>query len=259
MKWVLTRVTFLVPGLSHGTFEQLVFRVYQELAKELAMRRAHHPVRLWAFIPDIHFQTTSGLDRYKVFNAGRFAAFVDWFGGVEALRMVPAGTCVGWGESEFALYCLSSLSPGTPVGNPRQIPSYRYSKRYGPQPPCFARATRLHIQDEPLTLLVAGTASICGEDSLHESRVKEQTCETFRNLASVARSAFGPRSSRIANEDVLEVYRFLRVYYSNPADLETITSLVIGRFRHAEEIEFVQATLCRPELLVEIEGLAKAF
>ena len=30
-----------------------------------------------------------------------------------------------------------------PVENPRQIPAFRYSKRYGPIPPCFARATRI--------------------------------------------------------------------------------------------------------------------
>jgi hypothetical protein len=89
--------------------------------------------------------------------------------------------------------------------------------------------------------------------------MREQLAETFRNLASVARSAFTPVITKPPTpEDWLQVYRYLRVYYLNSADLDTLTGLVAERCPLAEEIEFVQAKLCRPELLVEIEGLARA-
>jgi hypothetical protein len=258
-RWAQIKVTFPIHGVSHEIFEQLVCRAYRDLASELSERRARHAVRLWAFIPDIRARSGSGLDRYKVFNAGRFSAFQSWFGGAEGLRMVPAGTAVGWGDSQLALHCLSTIRPGEPVENPRQIPAYRYSKRYGPKPPCFARATRIQIPGESPVLFVGGTASIFGEDSLHRGNMREQLAETFRNLASVARSAFTPVITKPPTpEDWLQVYRYLRVYYLNSADLDTLTGLVAERCPLAEEIEFVQAKLCRPELLVEIEGLARA-
>ena len=37
------------------------------------------PQRFWNFVPGIVNATGGGLDRYMVFNAGRFAAFADWF------------------------------------------------------------------------------------------------------------------------------------------------------------------------------------
>ena len=258
-RWAQFKVTFPVHGVSHEIFEELVCHAYLELASELSKLRARHAVRLWAFIPDIRARMTLGLDRYKVFNAGRFSAFQRWFGGAEKLRMVPAGTGVGWGDGQLALHCLSTIRPGVPVENPRQIPAFRYSKRYGPKPPCFARATRIQIPGESPVLLVGGTASIFGENSLHHGNVREQLLETFRNLSSVARSAFAPVITKPpVREDWLQVYRYLRVYYLRSVDLGTITGLVGERCPHAEEIEFIQAKLCRPELLVEIEGLAKA-
>ena len=65
------------------------------------------------------------------------------------------------------------------------MPSYRYSRRFGPRPPCFARATVLHLGaagDAPL-VLVGGTASIRGEDSVHVGNVRGQVLET--SLGSV--------------------------------------------------------------------------
>ena len=44
---------------------------------------------------------------------------------------------------DLMIDALSAASPGIAVENPRQIPSYRYARRYGPRPPCFARATLL--------------------------------------------------------------------------------------------------------------------
>ena len=45
--------------------------------------------------------------------------------------------------------------------NPRQTPSYRYSERYGPSPPCFARATLAALSpddEEYLTVRLDGAA-----------------------------------------------------------------------------------------------------
>ena len=82
--------------------------------------------------------------------------------------------------------------PGKPVENPRQRAAYRYSGKYGPLPPCFARATLVPgTRAAERTLLIGGTASVCGEASVHAGDLVAQTAETFRNLDALIRAAGG--------------------------------------------------------------------
>ena len=74
----------------------------------------------------------------------------------------------------------------SPLENPRQVPAYRYSRRYGLRPPCFARATKFES-----TLFIGGTASIIGEDSRHAAAIVAQTEETLSNLRALIAAATG--------------------------------------------------------------------
>ena len=87
-------------------------------------------------------QMAPGLDRYMVFNAGRYDAYARWYGTPRAFNHAPAtASAVGVQGADLSIFCLAAQTPGTPIENPRQTPSWRYSTRYGPKPPCFARAT----------------------------------------------------------------------------------------------------------------------
>src|SRR5436305_11259618 len=56
-------------------FERAAAEIYAALAAVLASRPGRHPVRFWNHIPGIRKPSaTEGIDRYMVFNAGRFAA-----------------------------------------------------------------------------------------------------------------------------------------------------------------------------------------
>ena len=257
----LTSVITGAEGMDILTFQQSVADAYRTVLEQL---RSDHAVRFWAFVPRIHADYGHGLDRYMAFNAGRFAAFSAWLGGKESFgRSMPTASAVGTRTSDFALHCLASRWPGLPVENPRQIPAYQYSKRFGPLPPCFARATLLRRKPfhEDL-LLVGGTASIVGEDSLHPGAVVLQARETFRNLASLvcsaAQGALGPlpeSDGEIAGW--LAQFREIRAYYRETVDPQEVRDLVQAAFTGAERIETFPAELCRSELLVEIEGVAR--
>ena len=58
------------------------------------------------------------------------------------------------------------------------------------------------------------------------------------------------------NAHLLARYRDLRVYCPNPQHFGLVVPRVEKTFNRAERLEFVQADLCRPGLLVEIEGWA---
>jgi hypothetical protein len=81
--------------------------------------------------------------------------------------------------------------------------------------------------------------------------LRRQTEETFENLASLIRSA--------ARNDAagLEAFRELRVYHFRDADRSEIAELVERAFPGLDRIEYLRADLCRPELAVEIEGVAE--
>jgi chorismate lyase/3-hydroxybenzoate synthase len=241
------------------TFQRRVAEAYEEVFEQLASHAAH-PVRFWAFVPGINDDLGGGLDRYMAFNAGRYGAFAAHFGRPMSFRLsVPTGSAVGVAGDRFVLHCLGANEPGLPVENPRQVSAYYYSRRFGPMPPCFARATLLREGDEPM-LLVGGTASITGEESRHIDVLEAQVRETFLNLASVVASSAG----RILCEDVpaneierlLKSFRELRVYHPNPDHREALVGLIEGAFSLQCRVEWLQAPLCRRELLVEIEGVA---
>jgi chorismate lyase/3-hydroxybenzoate synthase len=260
----LSRVEVVLPGVRTMdilTFQQTVAECYRAVFDQIATTATPHPLRFWAFVPDIHADMGVGLDRYMAFNAGRFSAYTAWCGGRDAIgRAVATGSAVGVGGDQLEIHCVAGREAGAPVENPRQIPAYRYSRHFGPLPPCFSRATAL---SERLPgggrLLVGGTASIRGEDSLHVGDVALQTRETLGNLASLVRSACEPgrsdeRSLQLA--PWLARFRELRVYISQPEQGDTVLEMVSPHFTGVERIEMLQAELCRAELLVEFEGVA---
>ena len=127
--------------LSLPRFEQAATEAYLAARDLLAAGHgAGHPIRGWNFIPHIGGRSDDGLERYMAFNAGRFAAYRAWFGAGDSPR-VPTASAVGHRGEDLYVYVLASETPSRAVENPRQISSYRYSARFGPSPPSFARAT----------------------------------------------------------------------------------------------------------------------
>ena len=139
------------------------------------------------------------------------------------------------------------------VENPRQVPAYRYSRRFGPLPPCFARATIVRPSVGAPLLMVGGTASIRGEESMHANDLGAQVDETLANLASVVCAAWGGAG----DERALRRYRHLRAYHRREGDRLAVESRMRAAFPALDRLELLPAELCRPELLVEVEGLAE--
>ncbi|HEX5714638.1 MAG TPA: hypothetical protein VF179_00665 [Thermoanaerobaculia bacterium] len=228
-------------SLGRAELHEAISRAYRSIEGELRARGTIHPVRLWNHIPGIHEPMGDGLDRYMVFNAGRYEALSEWFGGKETFdTRVASASGVGHRGRDLVIHCLASDRPGRAVDNPRQVAPYRYSRKYGPLPPCFARGTRIESVIGSL-VLVGGTASIVGEASVHLDDLGRQTEETLTNLAVFA---------------ALDRYRDVRVYYPDPARLDELRGLLKDAFHGAGRVEWVRADLCRAELLVEIEGIA---
>jgi len=248
-------------SMDAATLAARVAEAYGSVAAALRESTARRPVRLWNFIPAITAPAGDG-DRYMAFNAGRYRAFAQWYGGAHAFdRDVATASGVGHDGADLVIHCLAARDGGIAVANPRQTAPHRYSERYGALPPCFARATVLKKHG---LVLVGGTASIQGEESVHTASPTRQLDETLTNLASVLAAAHSKAASANGNGFAggdparwLGLYRELRVYYPRPEDARAIEQTVRAAFAPSCRIEVMRADLCRAELLVEIEGVAR--
>lgn len=257
---LLTGVIENADALDDKDLQQATADLYTGLLDRLGQTPAPHPVRAWNLVPTIHRTERPGQDRYMAFNAGRHAAYRNWFG--EDARMaktMPTASAVGCPGRDLIVHLLGHHQPGQAIENPRQVPAFRYSKRFGDLPPSFVRATRLTQVDSASWVLVAGTASVVGEVSRHPGDLTAQLNETFRNLATVMLQAANdprPINGHLSSHEreALRGYRTARVYTRRPEDLARISQAVTRTMPNCESIELVRADICRPELLVEIEG-----
>jgi len=248
-----THLRVVVPGAGGMPDRQLTDAtrtVYQGMRAELD---GAHPIRFWNFVPGILGEASRRRDRYMVFNAGRHEAFDDWFDVRDPQRfaaLMPAATGVGVTGQDLLIDCLADRVPGAAIENPRQRSAYRYSRRYGPRPPCFARATRVAAPAGDAStgqrLLISGTASIVGEDSRHIGQPLEQLDETLANLQALIETAGG---------DGLQDLTAARLYHLERVPDAPLLAALAARLPGVA-LESRPVTLCRPDLDIEIEAVA---
>lgn len=222
-------------------------RAYLRLARTLDERR-QHAWRFWNYVPDLLAPAQLAENRYQVFNTGRFEALRSWYGERIADHLVAA-TAVGHEGADLVIDLLAGASQASSVENPRQISPLHYSSRWGPRPPCFARAVLVTpggLGSRRL-VLVSGTASIVGEDSRHAGEPSAQIDETLANLVALLEEVERLTRARAA-------FTSLRAYVAPRVAAESVMQAASQRF--PVPIETVAAHLCRPELVVEIEGVA---
>src|SRR4051812_27412727 len=99
-------------------FEARTVDAYEQIRSQLAAsdHPAKSPVRFWNHIPAIHEPMDAGRDRYMVFNAGRFAAFCQWYGGPETFaNCIATASGVGHDGRDLVIHCLASTQPGVAI------------------------------------------------------------------------------------------------------------------------------------------------
>jgi chorismate lyase/3-hydroxybenzoate synthase len=225
----------------------LTCTAYLEIVRSLRDAGFGHLLRAWNFMPYINVgqDDTEG---YRQFCVGRAVA-------ISTLGLLPpdlpAATGVGTpGSRNLVVAVLGSRQRARHLENPRQVPAYEYPRQYGPRSPSFARATLISGAADT-TLFLAGTASVVGHVSLHHAQAAQQTAETFSNIREVLAVA-GKEATAARMESSGG-----RVYVRNEADLAKIEEVVTGAGVLDQAPLYLEADICRAELLVEIELVTK--
>jgi enamine deaminase RidA (YjgF/YER057c/UK114 family) len=210
-----------------------------------------HVVRQWNYIEgllEIHAAACGSHQGYQAFNDVRTLAY----GPSEFPAGYPAATGIGQAAGGVVLEFLACDAPGdvtvVPFSNPRQVDAHRYSAGQlvgesledlpGKSTPKFERAKLVAREDEEV-IFVSGTAAIVGERSVAPGDVAAQTRTTIDNIAAL----IGARKlSR------------LRAYVKRSEDVATVRTICEEAFGPIPAL-YVQADICRDDLLVELEGV----
>jgi chorismate lyase/3-hydroxybenzoate synthase len=236
----------LVPPEQCADIERVTRSSYLRLDHVIRARGYPYWLRAWNYLAAIT-QGEGEAERYRRFNAGRYSA-VGLSSRIQ--QNLPAASALGSDAGGFVLSCLAGRNPGAQIENPRQISASLYPPRYGLRSPMFARAA-LVSNDGGAQLLVSGTASIVGHESLHIGDPERQLEETARNFEALVEAAMRadvgrPRASGARLES-------LKVYLRDPEDYTRLLPIVRRLFAVDRPL-VLRADICRRELLVEIEG-----
>lgn len=235
------------------SLRQRVQAAYLDLFQALRDTGFAHPVRLWNYIPRIN-EVEDGLERYRRFNIGRQQAFMQ--AGQAAFEGAPAACALGTRSGPLCIGVLACRRPPVPLENPRQVSAYRYPTDYGPRAPTFSRAALADVGPGRRGLWLSGTASIVGHATVHPGDARAQTHETLANIETLLEVA-AASGTRIGHDDLV-----LNVYVRHAEHADAVRDVMAQRWgARAPALAravFLQADICRTDLLVEIEGHAVA-
>jgi chorismate lyase/3-hydroxybenzoate synthase len=246
-QWVLGTID--VPEC--GGVEQTTHAAYCDLFSVLQQTGCKQLLRVWNYLPRIN-EEAQGLERYRQFNAGRQQAFLDM--GFHAFEGAPAACALGAQDQRLRVRFLAGRQPVRAIENPRQVPAYRYSSRYGARSPSFSRAALADLGGGRQALFLSGTASVVGEVTAHPGDIDAQLRETLLNIHTVlAEASREARSTSIRPEDLI-VTVYLRHAAHAPGVRQALQRHWGAQSVAVRSAVYVEADICRSDLLVEIEG-----
>lgn len=240
--------TMFAAGADKTPLQQATESAYRQVFALLDTLRYPYLFRFWNYIADINTHSF-GQERYRQFNLGRQDAFLAH--ARDVVGNVPAACALGSAQGPLTIAFLAGRVAPLAIENPRQVSAYQYPQQYGPRSPTFSRASLVRLgQDE--VLFVSGTASIVGHATLHPADVVAQTRETMANIEAVLAQA--NRRASQPRFDLASLY--YKVYVRHAADLAQIRTELERIVGSAANAIYLQADVCRQDLLVEIEATA---
>jgi len=263
VRWVYC--SGIKPANGQGVYAETLdcLRQTQELL-QTAGSDFQHVVRTWFYLGGITAQEAHA-QRYMELNRARSDFYHQIPFGCALLDsnsprgLYPASTGIGTFGRGLVVGCVALQTDRKdvfllPLENPQQTPAYAYHPKYSPKSPKFSRAMALLLGNYATTW-ISGTASIVDSESKYPGDVERQTEQTIDNIERlIAHENFAMHGVPGAGATLKDLAK-VRVYLKRPEDFEKCRAVCQKRFG-ALPIIYAVADVCRPELLVEIEGVA---
>lgn len=236
-----------------------IFAKANQLLKQQSMT-TNDIVRQWNYIGHITGMT-KGTQHYQTFNdaRGNFYKGSDW-----TTNGYPAATGIGM-SVQRAIVSFVAISPLDkeilikPLDNSLQTAAHAYSEKVlicstdneRHATPKFERA-KIIMNESMGVCFISGTAAIRGEQSMNSLDCTLQTRQTLENIQYLI------SNENLKNNNInrkVSNPSLLRVYVKNKKDMETVRTEVQEHWPETPTL-YLEAGICREELLVEIEGVA---
>jgi enamine deaminase RidA (YjgF/YER057c/UK114 family) len=234
------------------------FRLMKEILTLESMDFSHI-FRQWNYIESIT-DTFAGSQRYQIFNDVRTLFYNE----SDFIHGYPAATGIGMTAGGVIIDFLASTQDHVwPVKNPQQVDAHKYSgevlgnnklsDKFIKSPPKFERAKAISL-DDGIIIYVSGTAAIKGQLSIAQDDAYYQTLVTIDNIEQLTTiKNLIEHQIPVSTHSVVEPVSF-RIYAKTLADIQKVQTAFKSRFGKMKNVQFLIADICRPELLVEIEG-----
>ncbi|MBQ8694738.1 MAG: hypothetical protein IJ513_03745 [Bacteroidaceae bacterium] len=239
--------------ISLSTFQQAteVFATIGAMLKENGFKPSDI-YRQWNYIEGIT-SLNNGSQNYQEFNDARshFYNSCEWSNGY------PAATGIGTetGGVMIELNAATGVKNNDkPINNPVQIAAHSYSQNVleGKTSEGFSERTTPKFERARLlgdTIYFSGTAAIKGEESNTSDCIIEQTSMTMSIIDRLIAQDNIPVPNNGAS------YNILRIYVKNSTDIPAVEEYMQEHYPSVPKHCLI-GDICRPELLIEIEGTA---
>jgi len=224
-------------GLTAEQQTEAAFGRHMDWLAEHGMTLADHCLRTWIYVRDV--------DRhYAGVVAGRNRVFARE--GLTAATHYIASTGIGgYGDNREAAVAVDFLSVEGMSGRVRYLHALDYLNPTHEYGVAFERAVRMEMPEGPMVLL-SGTASIDRHgECVHRGDVLKQADRLFLNIEKLL------EAGGLALADL----QYAVVYLRDVADYRAVAAYMRRRFP-ALPCLVVEARVCRPEWLIEVEGIA---
>jgi hypothetical protein len=230
--------------------------------EELSM---DHVIRQWNYIPrlveevDVEGKT---YQNYQIFNEIR----QKYYSYYKKKSGYPAATGIGSSNGvvtiSFMAVSDTLCEDALELSNPNQIDAYNYGQEVlvgyplleqQKKTPLFERGKVLSESDQ-FTFFISGTASIIGQETVCIGNVAGQTTQTIQNITSLMSPDASERAAQLIDMNCSKEVAYLRVYIKDKSDFPVVRQICEEQYGAQSCINYVEAEVCRTNLLVEIEG-----
>lgn len=208
--------------------------------------------RQWNYIENITI-TNDGSQNYQEFNDARsiFYSKAKWSNGY------PAATGIGTsrGGIMIELYAIKgTTATNKPIDNPLQVAAHNYSQNVleGKAIKELAERTTPKFERARIlgnTIYISGTAAIKGERSTDSGSTVAQAEQAMQIMNNLISKENIPTPCNGASYDLL------RIYIKHEDEIEAVKEYMNAHYPTTPK-HYLVSDICRPELLIEIEGVA---
>ncbi len=222
-------------------------------------------VRVWLYQGCIT-EEVDGVERYRELNRARTDFFADIPFDKRPIMTARAGQAVYPASTGIGTLCHGLITACMalqterkdvfllPLENPLQTSAFDYPQEYSAKSPKFARAMAVRAGDD-ITTWISGTASIVNAETVHKGDAVKQTEQTLTNIEKLISSENFARLGWPDAGATLADLAKIHVYVKHATDYEKVREVCERRLGRLPAI-YAVADVCRPDLLVEIEGVA---